>query len=740
MADIDDLLNPVGPADGSDDHADLPSALDEQGAAEQPSEAHPMGAAVTQHQELLERLYRMESAAAALRQTDGALVNSAIHHAGETSLAPEQVSAVLRDAGLPPDVAAGASDPDAVRRAAAKHFPGSRPAAQITALTFEQGEVRLTVTTGSPAEDKAPEVRRDTARVWGAMTGWRVMERGKGGKLVVASDAQAATRVATARMVREMPRAVAWLVTGQKDNWRGHGPKDDVRLSASVFSYFVQKFGAAPSVLERTKGWRSAMQEAGLLDAERQPDGTTRYGCPTVKRVAIFGDTAALVVRTKPRITLAQWERSREVLGVLLGVQGLRISSPVAGEIWLAPPMRPERVSQYVPTAREMVHINGATGVLRDAPANDRLVFALAAAQAAYEETNWILGRTGDGDVLKTPAASAPHVLAAGATGSGKTTWVQWLVSMLAAAGGDIAICDGKGSTGYDGIARGLPNVRFLTKKPVEHIAALRWVYAEMHRRFDSNSDASRNGLPTTAYRPLYVVFDEYASFRQKMASTAGPRLQAAAAEVEGWITEILQEAREAKIHLIFISQSIYAKTYTGDQLANMQVRVSWGRLTNDRTLQAIAEGSGSADAVREVNATIPAGKQGRGVGLTMLVDDEGSTRPRKVSAPYGFAPGTECHGELAQRVWPETEAEVYSRQVSLAPRMALVLDHPVEVEDLGKKVPPPRSWEEYGMHEIAQLPWVQLGTWNGISAPVDTSRYDCLSPEYAFGRRASAL
>lgn len=734
MADIDDLLNPVGPAE-EPGGADLTDD-----STEQTADAHPMEGAVAQHRELLERLERMESEAASLRQRDAALVNSAVHHAGATSLAPEQVAAVLRDAGLPPDVAAGASDPDAVRRAAEKHFPGARPAVQITALNFEQGEVRLTVTTGSPDQDKVAEVRRDTARVWGAMTGWRVMERGRGGALVVASDPQAATRVATARMVREMPRAVAWLVTGQKSAWQGHGPKDDVRLAAPRFGHFVQQYGAAPSVLERTKGWRASMQEAGLLDAERQPDGTTRYGCPTVSRVAIYGDTAALVVRTKPRITLAQWERAQEILGVLLGVQGLRISSPVAGEIWLAPPSRPERVTEYVPTAREMVHINGAVGVLKDAPAQERLVLAMAAAQAAYEETNWVLGRTGEGDVLTTSVASAPHVLAAGATGSGKTTWVQWLVSMLSASGGDIAICDGKGSTGYDGIAGELPHVRFLTKNPVEHIAALRWVYAEMHRRFDSNSDASRNGRPTTAYRPLYVVFDEYASFRQKMASTAPPRLQAAAAEVEGWITEILQEAREAKIHLIFISQSIYAKTYTGDQLANMQVRVSWGRLTNDRTLQAIAEGSGSSDAVREVNATIPAGKQGRGIGLTMLVDDEGSTRPRKVAAPYGYAPGAKCFGKLAQRVWPETKAEVYSRQVSLAPRMALVLDHPVEVEDLGKKVPPPRSWKEYGMHEISQLPWVQLGTWNGISAPVDTSRYDCLSPAYAFSRSTPSL
>ena len=95
--------------------------------------------------------------------------------------------------------------------------------------------------------------------------------------------------------------------------------------------------------------------------------------------------------------------------------------------------------------------------------------------------------------------------------------------------------------------------------------------------------------------------------------------------------------------------------------------------------------------------------------------------------------------GEAVLRAWREVEHEVYDDLVSLTPRMGLVHDWPVEVKDRGKKAREITHWSQYGLHELRQLPWVQLGRWHGVEPPVNTDCYDNLNKAAYTGKDPGA-
>lgn len=171
--------------------------------------------------------------------------------------------------------------------------------------------------------------------------------------------------------------------------------------------------------------------------------------------------------------------------------------------------------------------------------------------------------------------AKMPHVLIAGATGSGKSVAVNtFLCSMLFRASPNevkLILVDPKRVelTGYNGIPHLLSPV---IVDPKQVVSALKWATVEMDRRYKQlaevgvkNIDAFNELAGFAAMPSIVIVIDELADI-----------MLFAPAEVEESITRIAQMARAVGIHLVLATQRPSVDVLTGLIKANIPTRIAF--------------------------------------------------------------------------------------------------------------------------------------------------------------------
>ncbi|MDO8626139.1 MAG: DNA translocase FtsK 4TM domain-containing protein [Candidatus Magasanikbacteria bacterium] len=180
-----------------------------------------------------------------------------------------------------------------------------------------------------------------------------------------------------------------------------------------------------------------------------------------------------------------------------------------------------------------------------------------------------VAGKVWFGDLLKMP-----HMLIAGATGSGKTVCINTVILSLLFQNTPetlrLIMVDPKRVelTLYNGIPHLLTPVITDAAKTVN---ALKWVIGEMDRRFDLLSAAGKRDIQSynkaTADKLPYIVFviDELADL-----------MTTAPAEVEAGIIRIAQMARAVGIHLIVATQRPSVEVITGLMKANIPARLAF--------------------------------------------------------------------------------------------------------------------------------------------------------------------
>lgn len=185
------------------------------------------------------------------------------------------------------------------------------------------------------------------------------------------------------------------------------------------------------------------------------------------------------------------------------------------------------------------------------------------------------LGKDIAGQPIVTDLAKMPHLLVAGATGSGKSVCVNTLItSVLFKARPDevkLVLIDPKmvELSNYNGIPHLLTPVVTDAKKAA---SALNWAVLEMERRYEVFAtagvrDISRyNELHPEGLLPLIlIIIDELADL-----------MMVAPVDVEDAICRLAQKARAAGLHLVLATQRPSVDVITGTIKANVPSRISF--------------------------------------------------------------------------------------------------------------------------------------------------------------------
>jgi hypothetical protein len=171
-----------------------------------------------------------------------------------------------------------------------------------------------------------------------------------------------------------------------------------------------------------------------------------------------------------------------------------------------------------------------------------------------------VLGHRHGGADLALDAARTPHVLLAGATGSGKGGAIRAALASALESGWQAVVIDPKESGEY----RWLDDLSVPVLSDLEdQVIALREIDAVRHDRqarikeFGADTWHQLHELLRPGWSPLLVVIDEAADLLQPVKGRSAPEREYAALQQEAarLITQLARKGRSAGIHLIVAIQ-----------------------------------------------------------------------------------------------------------------------------------------------------------------------------------------
>jgi S-DNA-T family DNA segregation ATPase FtsK/SpoIIIE len=335
-------------------------------------------------------------------------------------------------------------------------------------------------------------------------------------------------------------------------------------------------------------------------------------------------------LEVEPGIKLSRIQGLADNLALALSARSIRIEAPIPGEPYVGVEI-PNAAFDLV-TLKEVL----ASKAFQQMAAEGGLAFAL--------------GQDVAGQPVAADLSRMPHMLIAGATGSGKSVCVNAVICSLVMRNRPdevkLILIDPKRVelAQYRGLPHLLTEVIVDTEKAVN---ALKWTVGAMESRYHEfaqrgvrNIGGYNAGLRADEPRMPYivVVIDELADL-----------MMMSAFEVEATVTRIAQLARATGIHLVVATQRPSVQVVTGLIKANIPSRIAFA-MTSGIDSRTILDAIGAEDLL------------GRGDMLYLPMD-----APRAVRLQGVLVTDPEIEG-LA-RFWRSQGAPRYRTEITAARR-----------------------------------------------------------------------
>jgi S-DNA-T family DNA segregation ATPase FtsK/SpoIIIE len=188
---------------------------------------------------------------------------------------------------------------------------------------------------------------------------------------------------------------------------------------------------------------------------------------------------------------------------------------------------------------------------------------------------SFVLGRDVTGTPLVADLGKMPHMLIAGATGSGKSVMINALLTSLLYRNSpnDLKMILVDPKRVELGLYNNIPHLLTpVINEPEKCISALKWAVAEMERRYKLLAEVGNRNIieynkahPEEAMPYIVIVIDELADL-----------MVVAAADVENLIVRLAQMARAIGIHLVLATQRPSVDVITGLIKANIPARLAF--------------------------------------------------------------------------------------------------------------------------------------------------------------------
>ncbi len=279
-------------------------------------------------------------------------------------------------------------------------------------------------------------------------------------------------------------------------------------------------------------------------------------------------------LQPNPGVKVSRIVALSDDIALNLASTGVRIEAPIPGK---------EAIGIEVPNQQvEIVAL--------------RQVIESSEFQSSASPLTVALGRDIAGKNIVADIAKMPHLLIAGATGSGKSVCINTIVaSVLYKAGpADVRMIMIDPKIVELGVYNGIPHLLVpVVTNPKKAAGALSWAVQEMEQRYTAFSEQNvrdiraynalaENRKDLTKMPQILIIIDELADL-----------MMVAAKEIEESVIRLAQKARAAGLHIIIATQRPSVDVITGLIKANIPSRIAFA-VTSQIDSRTILDGGGA--------------------------------------------------------------------------------------------------------------------------------------------------